>query len=669
MHRHPRIGIVHAALALLALAVLVKAAYVQLVQGRAWSSLARRQHYTAKEVPAPRGEIMDASGRTLATTREVVRLEIAPREVKEVRALRRALLGAGVEQSWVMRATDAQRSWVALPGRYVAEDVAAITAMRGVYTTPVSDRSYAASAGLRAVLGRVDDEGHGLDGLELALDSLLRGSNGASQLVRDVRGHSFASPTVPGAAPRPGSSVTLTINHELQDIAERTLADAVARMNAEGGDIVILDPRGGEVLAMAGQRHGVVAPAATAVTEPFEPGSTLKPLIASALLAQGKARTTDIVPTRGGSYDLHGRTIHDEPHRGPTPSALSLSDVIRLSSNIGIVQFADRLSPKEEFEALRDFGLGTQTGIPYSAEAAGTLRPPRTWSRQTSASLAMGYEVSVTPLQLALAYAAIANGGELLEPVIVKEIRSPEGAVRFRYARRVVRRVMPEDVARTVRTLLAGVVERGTAVEADLATYSLAGKTGTPRRIVAGRYAPSQYNPNFVGIFPADAPQLVVVVKLSDPKGNFFGGATAAPMTKTIVQAALAARDAALDRSQLAAPRKAAPAAAEQAGRPRTSVATAKRAALAPLTPDTTAPSVVLDLPPQPERRGLSRPVRSVPNVRGMSLRDAVRSLHFAGLRVQLTRGAPSALSTSVTEPAPGVAVSAGSLVRLRYSR
>ena len=667
---HRRIGLVHAALALLALAVLVRAARVQLVQGRSWSELARRQHYTAKEVPAPRGEIKDASGGTLATTRELVRLEVAPREVKEIRMLRRALVAAGLEESWALRATDTRRSWVVIPGRYVAEDVASITAMRGVYTTPVSDRSYAASRGLRAILGRVDDDGHGLDGLELALDSLLRGANGASHLLRDVRGRSFASPTVPGLAARAGHSVTLTINHELQDIAERTLADAVARMNAEGGDIVILDPRGGEVLAMAGERHGVVAPSATAVTEPFEPGSTLKPLIAAALLAQGKARPGDIVPTRGGSYDLHGRTIHDEPHPGPTPSSLSLADVIRFSSNIGIVQFADRLSPREEFEALRDFGLGTPTGLPYSAEAAGTLRPPRAWSRQTPASLAMGYEVSVTPLQLALAYGAIANGGELLEPAIIKEVRSPDGEVRFRGSRRVVRRVMPEDVARAVRKLLAGVVERGTAVEADLATYALAGKTGTPRRIVDGRYAPSQYNPNFVGLFPADAPQLVVVVKLSNPKGNFYGGATAAPMTKTILQAALAARDAALNRSELAAPPSVAAApAAVQSGRPRTVVATARRGAgsVSLLAPDTTAGPVVVDLPPAPERRVPSRPPRSVPNVRGMTLRAAVRSLHFAGLRVQLTRGAPSAPIVSVTEPAQGVVVSAGSLVRLRH--
>lgn len=671
MNRTRRIGVVHAALALLALAVLGKTAHVQLVQGRAWSDLARRQHYTAKEVPAPRGIILDASGRILATTREVVRLDVAPREVRdgERRKLRRALLAAGVDQSWSSRATDTRRSWVALPGRFVAEDVASIIAMRGVYTTPVSDRTYATSPGLRSVIGNVDGAGRGIDGLELMLDSVLRGTSGASRLVRDVRGRSFASPTTPGLAPTPGHSVTLTINHELQEIAERTLSDAVARMNAEGGDIVILDPRSGEVLAMAGVRNGVVAPSATVVTEPFEPGSTLKPLIAAALLSRGKARTEDMVPTRGGTYELHGRIVHDEPHPGTTPSSLSLADVIRFSSNVGIVQFAERLEPREEFETLRDFGLGTPTGLPYSSEAAGTLRPPRSWSRQTPASLAMGYEVSVTPLQLALAYAAIANGGVLLEPVLVKEIRAPDGEVRFRHSRRVVRRVMPEQVATTIRKLLAGVVERGTAVDADLATYVLAGKTGTPRRTIDGRYAPMQYNPNFVGLFPADAPQLVVVVKMSSPKGDFYGGRTAAPMTKTIVQAALAARDAALDRSQLLASSRPTPVAV-QAGRSRTSVATAARGE-PPTLADTAARPVVIHLPPPPapERNGIAPKPRNVPNVRGMSLRDAVRSLHSAGFRVQLARGAPPISTASVTEPASGVLASPGSLVRLRYNR
>jgi cell division protein FtsI (penicillin-binding protein 3) len=654
--RNHRIGIVHAALALLALGVLGKAAHVQLVQGSAWSELARRQHYTARDVPAPRGRIVDASGAVLATTREVVKLEIAPKEVRDRRRLRRALQKVRVAEATIARATDPRVTWVSIRGEFVAEDVAELTAMRGVYTTPISDRSYAMSPGLRSLVGRVQN-GRGVDGLELTLDSLLRGTAGASQMVRDVRGRSFVSPTSPGLAPRRGHTVALTINRELQEIAERTLADEVTRMEAEGGDIVILDPRTGDVLALAGERDGSFAPSATPISEPFEPGSTLKPLIAAALLSRGRARTTDMVPTLGGKYTLHGRTVNDEPHDGPTPAMLTLADVIRYSSNVGIVQFAERLTPREEYEAMRDFGLGTATGIPYSAEASGTLRPPSQWSRQSPASLAMGYETAVTPLQLALAYAAIGNGGELLEPRLVREIRTADGDLVFRGERRVVRRVMPPKVAQTIRGLLAGVVETGTATRAELSSYALAGKTGTPRRTVDGKYAPRQYNPNFVGLFPADDPQLVVVVKLVNPKSSIYGGSTAAPMTKAIVEAALASRDAAIDRGRLAG------GATGQKGQDVATSAVApaaRRAAAAD-----SARQVLLSLPLRPVRRTIAPP-RAVPNVRGLTLREAVRSLHNAGFRVQL---APGGSSAAVTEPTPGSVAAAGSLVRLRHFR
>lgn len=659
MIRNPRIGIIHAALALLALGVLVKALHVQVVQGSAWQEVARRQHYNAREVPAPRGRILDASGAVLATTREVVTLAVAPREVRDASKLRAALIRARVPEPSITRALDRTRSWAALAGEYVAEDVAALTAMRGVYTTPLSDRSYAMSAGLRSLIGRVVD-GRGVDGLELVLDSLLRGTPGAARMVRDVRGRNFVSPTSPGLAPIRGHSVTLTINHELQGIAERTLSDEVARMEAEGGDIVILDPRSGDVLAMAGERNGRFAPSATPVTEPFEPGSTLKPLIAAALLARGRARTSDMVPTLGGKYTLHGRTVNDEPHEGPTPSMLSLADVIRFSSNVGIVQFAERLSPREEYEALRDFGLGTATGIPYSAEASGTLRPPQQWSRQSPASLAMGYETAVTPLQLAMAYAAIANGGELLEPRLIREIRTVDGAAVFRSERRVVRRVMSPRVAQTIRSLLAGVVQAGTATRAELSSYTLGGKTGTPRRTVDGKYASRQYNPNFVGLFPADDPQLVVVVKLVNPRSSIYGGRTAAPMTKAVVEAALASRDAAIDRGRLTAT-DVRPA---QAGR-GIAASAAARGGRTTAAPDTMHRPVLLSLPLRPERP-TDRPPRSVPNVRGLTLRQAVRSLHSAGFRVHLSPGGSSPV---VTEPTPGSVAAAGSLVRLRHSR
>jgi cell division protein FtsI (penicillin-binding protein 3) len=652
-----RVGLVHLGLAVFALAVVVKSAKVQLWQGRTWAASAQRQQSTERVIPAPRGDVLDASGETLAQSLETVKLDVAPREVKDRRALREALTAAGVPPAMVARAVDPARKWVELPGRYPASRVAKASAIRGVYTTPIIERAYAASDGLRRIIGRVDANGRAVDGVELALDSILRGVPGSATVMRDARGRKFESPTAAGTAPLPGHTVMLTINHELQEIAERALSEAVGKMSAEGGDVVVLDPAGGEILAMASQRQDPRATAATALTEPYEPGSTMKPFIAAALLEKGRARETDVVRTFDGQLTINGRTISDE-HRA---ARLSLAEVIRWSSNVGIVQFAERLSPREEFETLRDFGFGTATGVPYPVEASGTLREPLRWSKQSANSMAMGYEVAVTPLQLAAAYVALANDGELLEPALVKEVRAPDGRVLYRHERRVVRRVVSPAVARRVRTMLLGVVEGGTAVKADLGSFSLAGKTGTARRTVQGRYALGQHIPTFVGLFPAEHPQFVILVKLDNPRGAYVGGLTAAPVTKAVLEAALASRNAALDRNTLAASRH---------ERPReTAVAAPKSSAPAHVVGDTTAPAddeasgttpFVALLPAPPPPRVMSLPPRMVPDVRGLTLRNAVRTLHRAGLRVQLAVG-----GAAPTSPAAGTIVPAGTLVRL----
>jgi cell division protein FtsI (penicillin-binding protein 3) len=664
-----RIGLLHLGLALFALALVGKTAGVQLLHGGRWAASAARQQSTVRAIPAPRGDILDAAGETLAQSRETVKLDVAPPEVKSRAALRAALLRAGVPAPFAARAADPARKWVSLPGRYPAMDVAAISKMRGVYTTPIVERSYASSEGMRRIIGRVDADGRAVDGVELALDSLLRGTPGSATVMRDGRGRSFESPSAPSTAPEIGHAVTLTINHELQEIAERALTDAVARMSAEGGDVVVMDPATGEILAMASRRPDPRATAATALTEPYEPGSTLKPFIAAVLLDKGRARETDVVRTFGGQMTINGRTITDE-HRA---EQFSLADVIRYSSNVGIVQFAERLSAREEYEALRDFGFGTPTGLPYPVEASGTLREPARWSKQSANSLAMGYEVAVTPLQLAAAYVALANGGELLEPALVKEVRAPDGRVLYRHRRRVVRRVVSPAVAQRVRGMLLGVVEAGgTAKMADLGSFSLAGKTGTARRTVHGRYAASQYIPTFVGLFPADNPQFVILVKIDNPKGAYYGGLTAAPVTKAVLEAALASRNAALDRRSLAASRKdavpdsatgttrvasagtIADAADSGSGRMASETAPAGDDAGAGTTPFV----ALLPAPALPTAMPLAP--RAVPDVRGLPLRGAVHRLHAAGLRVQLV-GGPS----GATMPMAGSVVPAGTIVRL----
>jgi cell division protein FtsI (penicillin-binding protein 3) len=673
MRSPSRIGIVHLALAGFTLALLYRSASVQLLQKSRWAASAQHQQSIEATIPAPRGDILDAEGALMAQSREMVKLEIAPRDVRDRRALRLALLKAGVPAEWAARATDTSRKWVTLPKTYAALDVAPITAMRGVHPTSSMTRTYAFSQGTRRIVGRVDEKGVAQDGLELALDTLLRGVPGAMTTMRDGHGRKFESPNAPRRAPVQGNTVVLTINHELQEIAERALADAVQRMSAEGGEVVVIDPVDGEVLALASQQRDPRSTAVTAITNPYEPGSTLKPFIAATLLQKKRARESDVVSTFGGQWTINGRTITDE-HQA---DHFTLADVIRYSSNIGIVQFATRLSAREEYEALRDFGFGTLTGVPYPAESPGRLWEPKRWSKQSANSLAMGYEISVTPLQLAAAYVAIANDGELLEPALVREVRAPDGRVLYRHQRRVVRRVLSPDVARRMRRMLLDVVqEGGTASKAELETFTLAGKTGTARRTVNGRYAAGQHIPTFVGLFPGDKPQFVILVKLDNPRGQYYGGLTAAPVTKAVLEAALASRNASLDRGTLAASRQDPPrdstrdttvvlanarlAAETLATEPARAGARALAAERAAKDSDGTTPFVA-ELPAPKPGKPVHLPSRPVPDVRGLSLRQAVHALHAAGFHVRIERGGEA----GDTAPAAGVVAPVGSLVRL----
>jgi cell division protein FtsI (penicillin-binding protein 3) len=423
---------------------------------------------------------------------------------------------------------------------------------------------------------------------------------------------------------------------------------------------------------MASRRLDPRQTAATVITDPFEPGSTAKPFMAAGLIDRGRVTDHDSVDTGDGVYEINGREIHDEHHIGRAP----LADVIRWSSNIGIVKFSSRLSEREEFETLRDFGFGTTTGVPYPTESGGMLRAPKSWSKQSAASLAMGYEVSVTPLQLASAYAVFANGGKLVEPALVDEIVGPDGTVRYRHTPRVVRQVVSPATAEKVRHLLLDVVDEGTALQAALDNYLLAGKTGTPRGSVKGHYIAGRYNPNFVGLFPGDNPQYVIVVKLTAPQSSIFAAETAAPVTKAILQAALAARDAALDRGKLASSvvpskRDSARETVQQAGMLAPTmteqVATAAPAPTAqpqPAPPEVGSEPFVVALPMSAPRPTPSV-VRPVPDVRGLPLRDAVRSLHGAGFRVRIARVSGSGSSPTSTAPAAGELAPTGTLVRL----
>jgi len=661
---------------LFALALVARAAKVQVVDGKEWVARGQRQHYVASASAAPRGEILDASGNTLVESLELTRVAVALPEVRDTALVLRALRRAQLDVTLVHAAIARRRRWIDLPGLYSQSDIASLSKLNGVHLTPVLQRVYAQSSGIRRIVGSLDGQGNPHDGLELALDTILRGDSGRVSLARDRDGRPLDSPDAWTEQPRAGSTVVLTINNALQEICERELAIAVDSLHADGGDIVVMNPHTGEILALASNRVGHTSFSNTAVTEPFEPGSTLKPFVAASLIESGRARPSDIVNTHNGTLDIDGRTIRDM-HKS---AQLSLADVIRFSSNIGIVEFGQRLTPRQKYEMFRDLGFGMPLGIPLPAESPGTLREPKEWSKQTSASILMGYEIAVTPLQLVTAYSAIANGGELLEPHIVKEIRSLDGTVVYRAEPRAVRRVMSGEVARTVQAMLLTVVQEGTATKADLQTFDVAGKSGTARRTSPNAgYIAGNYTASFVGLFPGKDPQYVVLVKLDSPKGRHYaGGDIAAPVTRIVLRAALAARDAALNREDLAASEKTVVATTDASVAGESSAIVAAREVsrdptehidaatydphdnLMPREASEGTRSYTVDLPASPRSAPIAVARRAIPDVGGLSVREAVRALHAAGFRVRLATA-----SAAGTSPAAGTISAPGSIVQL----
>jgi cell division protein FtsI (penicillin-binding protein 3) len=630
--------------------LIARGVQLQVVHGARWEARASDQQRQRLLLPAPRGTIYDRNGVPLAASQEAYRIAVAPRELQDARAagtrLREAL---GLTAAEATRAVDRRRSWVVLTGRYGARERERLQGMRGVYFERVMERFYPHGGLALAVVGRVNREGEALGGIELELDSLLRGKSGVAVVRRDARGEPIPGALATVLEPVPGRDVYLTLDHDLQEIAEDALLQAVAETGAAGGDLLLVAPRTGEVLAAASRRSDGTRNW-RGVTEPYEPGSTLKPFFVAGLLSDGRVRLADSVYAEEGRYTAAGRTVSDVKRLG----WITVEEALRYSSNIAMVKLTERTPPGPQYRTLRDFGFGTPTGVDYPSESSGLLRRPERWSRYSQGSLAIGYEVSVTPLQMVLAYAALGNGGVLMEPRVVREVRSRDGRTAARFEPREVRRVVSPAAAREVAATLADAVETGSGRAAALGTYPVAGKTGTARRVVGGRYLQGAYTASFAGFFPAVQPQVAFLVKLDDPQGGYYGGATAAPVTRALLEAALAASDTPLDRGALV----------RGPGAPAGGMREAPVVPPGPPVP-TPAPAgrppVTVRLaaaPPAP----LTAVALPVPDVQRLSVREAAGRLVGAGFQVRVEG------SGMVTEtvPAAGVVAEAGSAVVIR---
>jgi cell division protein FtsI (penicillin-binding protein 3) len=596
------------------LAIVARAVVVQVAQGTHWQQLAADQHRKTEEVPAPRGFILDRNENTLAATHERFTVGVAPRELRpETRdeVVARLAKELSLEARRTRSLSDPNTRWVLAPGRFTAQVAESLSGIRGVYIDRELERFYPRSTLAQGVLGRVQD-GSGAGGIEGMFEEHLRGVPGQEVKSRDSDGNTVPGQSILVTPPVPGGTVILTLDRDLQEIAQEALLAAIQKTGARGGDLIVSNPHTGEILSLVSVVEGN-AGGLSAINAPYEPGSTLKPFTVAGILLHQVATLADSVHGEDGRWRAPGRVLTDVHPNG----AMTLAGALGVSSNIGVAKMAQGLSPGQQFEILRDFGFGSYTGIELSGEASGSLPRPGKWSRTTPIALAIGYEVGVTPLQMVMAYGALANGGKLMEPRLVKELRDPQGRTVFNSEPRVVRQVLPPSLAQEITRILVDVVADGTGTQAQMAAFKVAGKSGTSRahdgRGYDGHFA------SFVSYFPVEKPQLVVFVKLDRPQGAYYGGATAAPVTRATMEAVLAARQTPIDREALASLTR---------QQPRTSPLPGAQFV-------STNPSTSLPVQASGTLNQSETGVR-VPPVSGLSPRQAVRRLHALGLRVLL---------------------------------
>ncbi|RMG28684.1 MAG: penicillin-binding protein 2 [Gammaproteobacteria bacterium] len=521
------------------LVLLARAVDLQVLRHDFLVRQASARHLRTVEIPAHRGTIRDRHGETLALSTPMATVWANPKVLLQAPeywpALARILGERERKLARRIRAY-ADREFVYLR-RQVPPDVAQrVHALRapGVGLAREYHRYYPAGEVAAHVVGFTDVDDVGREGMELAYDRWLRGTPGKKRVVRDGR-HRIVDELELIRAPRPGRDLVLSIDLRIQYLAYRALKAAVRRHRARAGSAVVLDVRTGEVLAMVNQpswnpndrRHlRRAALRNRAVTDVFEPGSTMKPFAIAAALLSGRYRPDSRIDTRPGWLRVGRYTIHDVHDYG----VLDLTGILRKSSNVGVSKIALSLPRESLWGVLQKVGFGQAPGLGFPGEAAGFLSPPAHWHRVEQATLAFGYGLSVSALQLARAYAVLAHDGRLLPVSLVRRAYPPEGT-----------QVLPAAVARQVRHMLEAVVSpEGTAPRARIAGYRVAGKTGTVRKAVAGGYAEDRYLALFVGMAPASRPRLVCVVAIDEPGGEtYYGGTVAAPVFQRILSGAL----------------------------------------------------------------------------------------------------------------------------------
>lgn len=639
--------IVGGVLAVLFLLLFGRAVDLAVLRGPAFARMAALQHTQRVALLPHRGAIVDRNDEALALSVDVPSIYVRPREFAGQEA-RLPALAAALRTSLRTVRTKAEggQPFVWLKRQALPREAEAVErlGLRGVYTVSEGRRFYPLGTLAAHVLGFVGVDSQGLEGLERRLDTVIHGETQYVDVDRDARGREILTR---GVQPVAGESnrVELTIDAGIQELTERELAAGVVAAKAAGGAAIVLDPATGEILALANvpsfnpNQPGAVSDRGwrdrvrnRAITDPYEPGSTFKAMLAAAAIEERLVGPSEMFNCENGRYKIGRWTVHDAHRHG----WLSFAEVIQYSSNIGATKVGERLGRERYSAYLHAFGFGARTGIELPGETPGILRPVQSWARIDLATHSFGQGVSVTPLQMTVAFGAIANGGVLMRPYLVRRITTPQGDVVIDNTPVVVRRVVSERSARTVTEMLRRVVEEkgGTGTKARLEDFPVAGKTGTAQKVNPdGNGYSSKRIGSFVGFAPADAPRAVVLVLIDEPGTSSYGGVVAAPVFRAIASGAL-------KRLGVHPP------------------APAVETAAAPATP-----------PPAPKSRDAVVPASLVeaaapatPSFLGLSLREALTRAQADGWQVRVTGTG----YVAEQHPAPGAPLATDRRLALR---
>jgi cell division protein FtsI/penicillin-binding protein 2 len=537
-----RLGILFVVVCAFFVIAVARLVHLQIYKSAEYSAIVDRQSSGKIPIPASRGILYDRNGQVVANNVVASSLYAWADSRRELRSI-----ASYLEDIYHLPAGSAVRKyglevrkfrWI---DRHMDDALAARVendAPEGLYIRQETERDYPFDTIGKQILGFTDIDGKGQSGLELQYDSVLAGQKGFADIRRDGLRNTFRVKESALVKPIPGQSIVLTVDWRLQEILEEELRDGVIDYHAKSGMAVLLNCNNGEILAAAhfdpNEKHPDRPLKLRPMTDQFEPGSIFKAVTAAGMLDAGIVNFDTTIDCENGKWKLGRRTLHDDKKHG----LLTFREIIELSSNIGVAKWAIKEGGEEMYEAIKRFDIGSRTGLDWPGEATGMLSRPNRWSDYTIAALAMGHSVAVSPLQMADAMAAIANGGRIYQPRIVLGFVDDKGNVIDRTSSTVVNEAMQEASADTLRSILRGVVERGTAEAVNSEIVSIAGKTGTAQipDVANHRYFWGKFMASFAGFFPAERPLVAGVVVLEDPQPIHYGGLTAGPIFRRIAE-------------------------------------------------------------------------------------------------------------------------------------